>query len=181
MEKRALTTRDLCFVGIFTAMISVLSQISIPMPSGVPMTLQTFAVALAGIVLGPKKGTLSALIYVLLGAVGVPVFSGFSGGLGIVFGIRGGFILSFPLIALTAGIGADKSNRVWLGFWLVAGSAINYLCGMLLFSLVAPSSLSAAFAACVLPFIPTAILKVVVAGMFGPKLKDLIRKVGVAV
>ena len=78
--------RDLVYIAVFTAIIAVLAQISIPMPGGVPMTLQTFAVPLAGLVLGTKRGTLSALLYVLLGTLGVPVFAGLSGGPGIVLG-----------------------------------------------------------------------------------------------
>jgi len=176
MDKKKLSTRDLCFIGIFTAIIVVLAQISIPMPYGVPMTLQTFAIPLAGIVLGAKKGTLSTVVYVLLGAIGVPVFAGFTGGLGIVIGPTGGFILSFPIMALTAGIGANKGNKIWLVLGLLVGSVINYLCGMLMFSLVTASDLTTAFVACVLPFIPTAIIKAVLAGVLGVNIKNVLVK-----
>ena len=96
----------MCHISIFAAIIAVCAQVSLPMPYGVPLTLQTFAIQLAGVVLGPKKGALAALVYITLGAVGVPVFAGFTGGMGIVLGVTGGFILSFPLLALLAGIGS---------------------------------------------------------------------------
>lgn len=177
MNSKKLSTRDLCFIGIFTAIIAVMAQISIPMPYGVPMTLQTLAIPLAGIVLGARNGTLSALTYVLLGAFGVPVFAGFSGGLGIVFGPTGGFILSFPIMALAAGLGAARNSKAGLVCGLISGAAINYICGMLMFSLVTSRSLTTAFVACVLPFIPTAIIKMILAGFLGVKLKRTMEKV----
>ena len=91
-EKKKMSAKDMAFTGMFAAVIAVLSQIAIPLPSGVPVTLQTFAVALAGYTLGMKLGGLSAIVYVLIGAVGVPVFSGFKGGLGSLTGPTGGFI-----------------------------------------------------------------------------------------
>lgn len=176
MSTKKLSARDLCFIGIFTAIIAVLAQISIPMPYGVPMTLQTFAIPLAGIVLGTRKGTLSTLAYVLLGAFGVPVFAGFRGGLGIVFGPTGGFILSFPLMALAAGIGAERNNKSMLACGLISGTVLNYICGMLMFSLVTSRSLSTAFVACVLPFIPTSIIKMILVGILGVKFKRILEK-----
>lgn len=72
MQKTNFKTLDLCMIGVVTAVIVIMAQISIPMPLGVPMTMQTFAITLAGIILGSKKGAVASLIYVLLGAVGVP-------------------------------------------------------------------------------------------------------------
>ena len=79
MQKTNFKTLDLCMIGVVTAVIVIMAQISIPMPLGVPMTMQTFAITLAGVILGSKKGAVASLIYVLLGAVGVPVFANFSG------------------------------------------------------------------------------------------------------
>ena len=81
MEKRV-STRSIVITGMFAAVIAVLAQVALPMSSGVPVTLQTFAIALTGVVLGAKLGMAAAGVYILLGAVGVPVFSGFAGGLG---------------------------------------------------------------------------------------------------
>ena len=176
MNKLNLSVRDLCGIGIFSALIVIMSQISIPMPYGVPMTMQTFAVPLAGMLLGVKKGTISTVVYLLLGAVGLPVFAGFTGGIGILFGMTGGFLLSFPLMALAAGAGEAAKRRIWLVAGLVAGAAINFVCGMLWFSVVMSSSLATAFAACVLPFIPTGVVKIVLVAVLGAQIKKVMVK-----
>lgn len=80
MTKSKFTTQDLCMIGALTAVIVIMAQISIPMPLGVPMTMQTFAITLAAVILGSRKSALATTIYVLLGAVGVPVFANFRGG-----------------------------------------------------------------------------------------------------
>ena len=170
---KKLSIQDLCLIGVFAAIIVVLGQISIPMPYGVPMTLQTFIIPFAGIVLGAKRGTLATLIYVILGAVGLPVFAGFAGGISIVFGPTGGFILSFPIMAWLAGKAAEKEHILWLFAGLTTGTLLNFLCGMLMFSLITSNSLATAFLACVLPFIPTAIIKIILSGILGRRIKKL--------
>jgi len=176
MNKMRFSTHDVCYIGIFTAIIAGCAQLSIPMPYGVPMTLQTFAIPLAGIVLGTKNGTISTLVYILLGAIGAPVFANFTGGLGVVLGPTGGFIISFPILALATGIAESKNSKVWLIIGIVLGTIINYLCGMLFFSLVLSKDLTAAFAACVLPFIPTAIIKIFMAAVLGKNIKNVLVK-----
>ena len=175
-KNMSLSVRDLSLIGVFAAIIAILSQIGIPMPYGVPMTLQTFAIPFAGLVLGAKRGTLATVVYILLGAVGAPVFSGFSGGIGIVLGMTGGFILSFPLLSFWAGFGGSKNNVFWLVLCLVCGAVMNYLCGVLWFSFVMSSSLETAFAACVLPFIPTDCIKIVLVTLSGRLVKDALTK-----
>ena len=171
MIKKGMSVHELCYISIFAAIIAVCAFISIPMPYGVPMTLQTFAIPLAGIVLGARNGTIATLVYVLLGAIGAPIFAGFTGGVGIIFGRTGGFILSFPLMALTAGIGAKK-NHYWLTLWLVIGAVINFICGMLMFSFVSSTSLVVSFGYVVVPFLPTAVIKVVLVVVFGKLIKQ---------
>ena len=101
-------TRKLVYVALFAALTAVLSQISIPLPSGVPLTLQTFAVAFAGFFLGWKYGLAAIGVYVALGACGAPVFAGFTGGAYKLIGVTGGFIWGFfPLVALVGTGGAD--------------------------------------------------------------------------
>lgn len=176
-NRSVLYVKDICYIALFTALIAILAQISIPLPGGVPLTLQTFAVPLAGLVLGSKRGTIATVVYVLLGAVGVPVFANFTGGLGIVLGMTGGFIVSFPLMALLAGFGAKKTVKspfLWL--WLVLGAVVNYAVGTVWFIVVAKSNLATALTACVVPFIPTAILKIILAGFFGTMLRGMLIK-----
>ena len=176
MTKGKLSVHDLCFIGIFTAIITVLGQIAIPMPYGVPMTLQTLTIPLAGVILGAKKGTYATLAYVFLGALGIPVFAGYTGGLSIVIGPTGGFILSFPIMALTAGIGAEKEKPIWVISGLIIGSIINYLCGMFMFSVITSCDLRAAFVACVLPFIPTAMIKIILSWVLGTSIRKVLVK-----
>jgi biotin transport system substrate-specific component len=166
-------TRDICLMGIFTALMAVTAQISIPMPLGVPMTMQTFAILLAGVMLGAKRGFFATLAYVMLGAAGVPVFANFTGGMGIILGPTGGFIISFPIMALLAGWGADKGRNEMIA-GLTAGSIVNYAAGMIYFMLCTGKDLNVAFAACVLPFIPTAAMKAVAAGAVGLKIRGRI-------
>ncbi len=176
-HKSPISIRDLCYIALFTALIAVLAQISIPLPGGVPLTLQTFAVPLAGLVLDSKRGTISTVVYVLLGAVGAPVFANFSGGIGIVLGMTGGFIVSFPIMAFLAGLGFKKSVKSpMLWFWLVLGAVANYVVGTVWFMVVAQSSLYAALTACVIPFIPTAIIKILLTGFLGTMLRGILIK-----
>ena len=90
------SVRDICYAGLFAAVIAVMAQISIPMPLGVPMTMQTFAITLAAVVLGSKLSAIATLVYLLLGAVGVPVRANFSGGIDKFVGPTGGFLISSP-------------------------------------------------------------------------------------
>ena len=181
MSTRKMSIRDLCYISIFSAVIAVCAQISIPMPYGiVPLTLQTFAIMLAGAVLGVKNGTIATLLYVLLGAVGVPVFSLFTGGIGIVVGPTGGFILSFPLLALAAGVGASKDSRLWLTLWIAIGMIVNYASGIIMYSIVTSTSLSSSFFI-MIQFIPTDIIKVVIVIASSKTIKQALIKSGALV
>lgn len=132
------------------------------MPFGVPMTMQTFAVPLAGIVLGAKNGAMATLIYILIGILGMPVFSGFSSGIGTVFGPTGGFILSFPILAMLS-----AKNKVSLGV------CVNLVLGLMYYSFVTQTSLQISFTKVILPFIPAAIIKTVLAFVVGEKIKAI--------
>lgn len=173
MERSKLSTRDLCMIGLWTAVIVIMAQISIPMPLGVPMTMQTFAITMAGVVLGGKKGFIATAIYVLLGAIGIPVFANFSGGLSYIVGPTGGFILSFPIMAWIIGLGIDykdQSKVVFIGA-IVVGTIINYVIGVIMFCALTGSGVGVGITACVVPFIPTAIIKAVVATIIGLKIR----------
>ena len=87
-----ISVKNIVLAGMFAAFLAVMSQVSLPMPTGVPITVQVFAVALVGVILGWKRGVLAVLVYILIGAVGVPVFANFKGGLSILTGLTGGYI-----------------------------------------------------------------------------------------
>ena len=167
--KSAFTGKETCYAGLFAAVIAIMAQISIPMPGGVPMTMQTFAVTLAAIVLGAKLSTVSTVIYLILGAAGVPVLAGFTGGLAKFVGPTGGFLISFPLMAFVIGWGVEHRKAFPGAFVvaLVAGTVLNYVVGVAMFCALTQSTLAAGITACVLPFIPTAIIKAILASVVG--------------
>lgn len=172
MQNSKISIQDICSISIMTAITVVLAQISIPMPLGVPMTMQTFAVTLAGIVLGAKRGAISMIIYVLLGAIGVPVLANFSGGFQHLIGSTGGFLLSFPIMAYLIGIGTKmRRQKGMFLLFLILGTAANYAIGVLMFCILMKASIWTGITACVLPFIPTAIIKAAVASILGLKLQ----------
>lgn len=164
-----LSIQDLCMTGVLTAVIVIMAQISIPMPLGVPMTMQTFAITLAAVVLGAKLGGLASLIYILLGAIGLPVFAGFTGGLSHIVGPTGGFLISFPIMAFIIGLGIDYRHKFKGAFvtFLTLGTIVNYVIGVIMFCALTGCSVAVGLSACVVPFIPTAILKAILASILG--------------
>lgn len=172
-KKRRWSIRQLCCCGLFTAWIALLAQITIPTPLGIPFTLQTFAVTLTAILLGARLSSLTCTVYLLLGAAGLPVFGGFSGGLGRFAGPTGGFLLTFPLMAFLIGLGAEhrrlfRSAYPLALFW---GALLNHLGGVLVFHLVTGSKLSVSITVCVLPFLPTTLLQLFLATVIGFSLR----------
>jgi len=154
-----------------------MAQISIPTPLGVPLTMQTFAVALAGVVLGAKKGALAAFVYLMLGTFGAPIFANFRGGFDLIIGPTGGFLLSFPLFAFAAGFGADRERCLWLAIGLAVGSAVNLSMGMLQLAFVNQISLQAAFVAGVMPFLPVEMIKMVLVFVIGSRMRKIVEKI----
>ena len=111
---------DIALVAVFAALIAAFAMMPpVPVgPLGVPITLQTFSIALCGMVLGPWRGFAATLLYVVLGLVGLPIFSGMRGGIGILAGPSAGYILSFALYALLAGLIARWAVRRFSGMKL---------------------------------------------------------------
>lgn len=141
--------------GVFAALLAVLSQLSIPLPSGVPVTLQTFAVALCGFTLGARKGAAAVVVYLLLGAVGLPVFAGFLGGVGILFGVTGGFLWGFIAMAALCGL-----KNPWL---CAAGLVACHVPGILWFSFAAGLPLWESFLTASFPFLLKDLVSVLLA------------------
>jgi biotin transport system substrate-specific component len=104
VSSQRISTQNMVLVGMFAAVMAVISQISLPMPTGVPITIQVFGIALIGTVLGWKLGGLATIVYILLGAIGLPVFSSFRGGVQVLAGMAGGYILAWPVMAVLSGI-----------------------------------------------------------------------------
>ena len=179
-DHKLFTVKNMCYVGLFTAVIAIMAQISIPMPLGVPMTMQTFAITLAAIILGAKLSTISSLIYILLGAIGLPVLAGFSGGISKFVGPTGGFLISFPIMAFIIGYAVDHRTAFKGAFvvGLIAGTVVNYIVGIAMFCILTQSSVAVGFTACVLPFIPTAIIKAILAALIGFPIRKRLKVMG---
>lgn len=173
--------RELAHVAIFTAIIAVCAQIVIPQPGGVPFTLQAWAVSLAGLVLGPKKGALAAFVYILMGTAGAPVFAAFTGGIGVFMRPTGGFILSFPVVALLAGLGERRGGIVWVLTGLGLGSLFNWAVGLLWFNWITGLGLAVSFGYAVAPFIIVGVVRTAVLPMVSKSIKIAMRKAGLSI
>ena len=138
MTAAKIRTQDIAYIAIFTALMAVCSWISIP--TAIPFTLQTMAVFLAVGLLGGKRGTLAVTAYVLLGAVGAPVFANFSGGIGILLGQTGGYILGFIGSALVIwAMERFLGGKLWgLGLNMLLGLVVCYAFGTAWFMVVYP-------------------------------------------
>lgn len=168
-----LTIKEMTLIGICVALISVFSQISIPLPfSPVPITLQPLAVFLSGVILGGRLGSWTIVIYILLGSIGAPVFSGGKAGISVVMGPTGGYLISYPIVAYIIGIGFEKNRGMILKVVsLIAGLVICYLLGMIQLSIVTGMGFQKAFLVGVLPYFPLDIVKLIVAAYIGSRVK----------
>ena len=146
--------------ALFAAMISVISLIAIPSPSGVPFTLQTFAVALSGYFLGWKYGAEAVVIYLTAGAVGLPVFSMMTGGFGKILGVTGGFLIGFIPLVLLCGV---KTSGIKKALFSLLGIIVCHTVGVLWFSTVSNTSLLTSALTASLPYIPKDVISVLAA------------------
>ena len=158
---------DLCLVALAAAFITVCAWISIPFP--ISITMQTFAICTVCGILGSKRGFLSVLVYVGLGLVGLPVFSGFRGGISSLADQSGGYVLGFLLLALTVGIASEifAKKTLILACSMGVGMILCYLCGALwyYFFYAKGASFTTVVSTSVLPFIIPDILKIVLAAI----------------
>lgn len=173
-----LSTRDLIICAMFASITAILAQISIPLPfSTVPFTMQVFAVTISGVILGAKRGFISQLIYIILGAIGMPVFAQMSGGMGIVFGYTGGFIMAFPIMVLVIGYISEKTDKIYyIMLSMILALIINYVIGTLWYSFVAGVGFTEGFVVCVVPFLIPDIIKIGLATTIGITLKRRMKK-----
>ena len=178
--KPKMRTVDMAYIAMFAVVMAVCAWISIP--AAVPFTLQTFGVFLAVGMLGGKRGTLAVLVYLLLGAVGMPVFAGFNGGLGYMLGSTGGYIVGFLLSALTMwGFEAALGRKTWvLAVSMVLGLAVCYAFGTAWFMVVYAKNtgaigLATALGWCVIPYIVPDLVKIALALLLQKLLSSAIR------
>ena len=175
-DKKLLSVYNSVLIAIFVALITVCTWITIPMGT-IPFTLQTFAIFVTGGLLGARRGTIALVIYVILGIIGVPVFSGFSSGI-VKFipntetGMTGGYIIGFLFTILIIGLfkylSREKDSKiktVYLGIGMVVGDIVCLAFGTVWFWQFNPMHLGllATLSACVVPFIIPEIAKILVA------------------
>ena len=175
---RKAKTKSMLLCAMFAAMTAVFSQIALPLPfTPVPVNLATLAVLLGGAVLGAKGGVISQLVYVCLGAVGLPVFTKMTGGVMVLAGPTGGYLIGYILAAGLAGLLTDKLPRrpYVLPIAMICAIAICYLFGTAWYVILTKSAITQALLLCVVPFLPGDALKIAVASLLTPKLRKTIR------
>lgn len=168
-------------IGFMTAIICVMGPLSIPLPfSPVPISLTNLAIYLTLYVIGTKRGTLSYLIYLLIGFIGVPVFSGFTSGPGKLLGPTGGYLIGFIFMAFISGFFIEKwVDKLYMHFiGMVVGTLICYLFGTAGLAYQAGLSFFAALAAGVIPFVPGDLVKIFISIFLGTQLNKRIKAFG---
>lgn len=173
---RSPLTLQLTLSALMCALIAVCAQVIIPLPP-VPISLSLLAVYIAGALLGPVWGATAAVSYALLGAAGMPVFAGFAGGVSVLLGPTGGFLLGYVLCAALSGAIVRRFGMTRRTLWIamLTGTVICYLCGLLWFCAVTGTALAAAFSVCVLPFLPGDTLKIALAASLCLRLHKRLR------
>lgn len=174
-------TLDMVYIGVFTVIIAICSWITLPFGM-VSFTMQTFAVFFAVGVLGGKRGTMTVLVYILLGVVGVPVYAGFGSGIGAILGQEGGYLIGFLFSALVMwAIEKFLGRRTWaLAAAMVLGLIVCYIFGTLWFMTVYARNIGAVglltvLGWCVFPFVIPDLVKIVLALMLSKRLAGIVK------
>ena len=162
---------SLTYVALMAALMAVCAWITIPV-GPVPFTMQTFAVCLCAGLLGWKRSTVSVIVYILLGMVGLPIFTGFKSGVAAITGPTGGYIVGFVLTALITGALVQKfGHKFWqLILFMVIGLTVCYAFGTVWFIIAYKATLKAALATCVVPFLLPECGKILLAALLTNRL-----------
>ena len=170
----------ICFVAMFAAIICVLSLLTIPTPSGVPLTLQTFAVAFCGFVLGKKYGAVSTGVYICIGLVGVPVFAGMKSGPAVLFGPTGGYLIGFIFLSFFCGLSMSfyRKRRLLVAFFSMLGLTFCHALGIAQLKLYYHMTWAAAAMAGTVPYIVKDIVSVIIAFMMAVTVRRALRAAG---
>jgi biotin transport system substrate-specific component len=171
-----ITIRQMTLISLFAALTSVGAFISIPLYP-VPLSLQTLFTLLAGMTLGSVLGAISQIIYVLLGVIGLPIFSGFTAGAGVLFGPTGGYLFGFIIASYIIGKMIELKREKNIFYYILAGlsgTVIIYILGVTQLSLVTGIGFKKALVVGMFPFLPGDFLKILAASFIAIKLKRLI-------
>ena len=180
MKDKKLTTYQMAVTAVMAAVLCVLGPLTVPI-GAVPIPLANFVICLSAWLLGPKFGTLSVAIYLVLGLVGIPVFSGYGAGLAKVAGPTGGYLVGYLLLAFIGGLFIEKSKGqpVVSAVGLILGDAACYVLGTAWFVFQMKCELGHALAVCVYPFLLLDLAKIVVSCVVGALLRKRLAQAGV--
>ncbi len=179
MQKK-ITTKNMVLCAFFAALTSVCSQIAIVLPfSPVPVSPAILCVICSGVILGPYSGAISQLVFLLAGAIGMPIFSRLQGGLAVFLNPSGGYLLSYPIVAFVAGFIAKTKKPSLLPYFsaFITGTLICYIFGTLWYILLTGSNIYVAISQCVLPFLVIDAVKIVLGSIFCKKLNSHIKHI----
>jgi biotin transport system substrate-specific component len=168
-KTQRISTRELVITGMFTAVICVLSQISIQ-TQPIPFTLGLLAIFLTGALLSPRYALLATLAYLLLGAFGLPVFAGLKSGIQTLAGPTGGYLMAYPVMAFVTALSYKlirKYRIIALAAGMLISLALCYLIGTLWFTFITDNSFYSALTLCVFPFILVDLVKIALAIAIG--------------
>lgn len=171
-------SKKIVFTALFAALIAVCGFISIPIPgTPIPIVLQNMLAVLTGLMLGPVWGTLSTALFFVAGLLGLPIFSGGTGGISRLMGPTGGFLYGYVLATLATGMIAQrpvygkKTSLLRLILATVFGFVVMYIPGVIHFMLVMNKTFTQTLTLCVLPYIPGDLIKMVIAILLAAKLR----------
>lgn len=180
--KNAFGLRQLTAVALMAAVMCLLGPIALNIPfiSPVPISLGMLGVYLAVSILGMKAGTLSVAVYIILGFIGIPVFTNFTGGVSKLLGPTGGYIIGYIFMALICGFFMDRwESRFWVCFLgMVLGTAVCYLFGTVWLAFQMSLTFPQALASGVLPYIPFDLAKLLLALILGRQVRKRLKKAG---
>ena len=180
-EKNFFNLKDMVLMALFAALTCVLAPLAVPI-GPVPISLTNLVIYFSLFILGTKKGTISYLIYLLIGLVGIPVFSGFTSGPGKLFGPTGGYLIGFIPLALIAGYFINHfHNKKALRFLgMILGTAVCYALGTTWLAIQAHMGFQAALMAGVVPFLPGDFIKMILALLIAPQIRKQLDAAGLA-
>lgn len=172
---RQFTTRRLVLIAMVTAITCIIAPFSIPIPvSPVPISLTNLILLISIYILGFKDATISFLIYLLLGAFGLPVFSGFTGGMGKIAGPTGGYLIGFIFMTIIAGIFVERfaNRRILIVTGMVLATLVAYFFGTVWLAFQMELPFTAALSIGVIPYLPGDTAKIILAVLTGPLLRS---------
>ncbi len=163
--------KKIAIAAVFTAVIAATAWISIPTPFGVNLAFSLFGVCLTAFCLDIKSALAATAVYIALGAVGLPVFSQFSGGFGVLFGASGGFLWGFLLTVVLCGVASKANKKLFKYLFMILSVLLCHTIGALQYSVVSGNNIWISFLTASLPFFAKDVILVFLAELVAKKIK----------